>query len=166
MSVVTSINLRVSAVDSTSTGLSQPVANHILEFLLDMLSGTVAAKCDLAYSETGSLVATTKAFDLIGTLKTALGANFDCANVCLIAIKHMGTTGALEVGNGTNPAYANLFGAAAHTIKVQPGGVWIWVAPGVLPACLDVDPGTADNLKIDSGAATIPYQILILGRSA
>ena len=129
-------------------------------------SGTASNKFDLVWTDSRTLVATTEDLDLRGVLTASLGgAVLNMVEVCGIAIKNTSLTTALVIGNGTNGAYLGMFGAVTHTITVPPGGKLEWFAP-VDGGGLTTTAGTADILKVNSGAATIVYEIAVFGRSA
>ena len=71
----------------------------------------------------------------------------------------------LTATSETLDLYAGLFGGAAHTLKVSGGGIFHWEAP-LDGGGLTVTNTTAQDLKIDAGAATITYDILVWGVSA
>ena len=129
-------------------------------------SGVTDNKFDCAWSDSGTLAATATTIDLVGSLTRVLGgATISAAELCGVFIKNTSTTAAsvLIVGNGTNAAYGGMFGATGHTITVPASGKFEWFAP-LDGGGVALTGGSADTLKIDSGAATISYSILLLFR--
>lgn len=166
MAVTSSIVSQLRVFETGSGDLATPRADHFLEFAKDLASGTTSGSCDRVFSDTRTLTATSESLDLSGSLTSLIGAALSYVTVHLIAIQNTHAMAALTIGNAASPAYANLFGAATHTLVVPPGGFFLWVAPLASASGLTVTNSSADLLKIDAGAATITYKILILGRSA
>ncbi len=136
--------------------------------LADFASGTANYQQDLTYEFGETLAATTRTFDLYGVLTMELAAAaFSPIEVTGIWIFNDALVAAsvLTVGNGAAPAFAGLFGAAAHTIKVAPLGCWVWESP-LRGAGLVVTNTTAQDFKFDSGAASVPYRLILRGRTA
>lgn len=140
-------------------------AQHRMEYSLDFASGTGTNQHDLVYGERLTLAATPTTKDIRGSLTRALGlGTLSIVEVVAIAVKMLSTTAGheLTIGNATN-AFSDHLGAATHTIKLGPNGLWILMSP------IDgytVGAGTADEIKFDPGANTFDIDWLIVGRSA
>lgn len=130
-------------------------------------TGTGSGKADEVYLASRTVASgADDDIDLHTSLLDLFGAAFSPVKVVAIAIVS-GATAAGEVllvGNGTNPSFAGLFGAAAHVLKVGPSGAVYWSSP---VDGLTVTNTTADILRVhNNGASSQTYSILLLGRSA
>lgn len=164
MAVRTIVNVSVRAEETGTGGLGTPTEIHESGTQAAWPSGAADSKADLVWSSSGTLTATTLDLDLNGALTTKVTGAVNFAKLSLIRIKNKATaTGAnLLVGGGINPI-ASLWGSAGDILKIPPGGAVTLEAP------IDgyaVTASTADILRLDSGTATIPYEILIVGRTA
>ena len=167
MAVSTAISVSIEANESSANDLGTAIQRHLASLILSYASGTGDSQFDLVWSDSRSLVATTEDIDVAGALTKALGGTFTAVEIGLIYIRNKNTVAAerLIVGNGTNPVFSGLFGASTHTLKIPAGGFFLWVAP-LDGGGMAVTATTADVLKFDSSAATVAYDILIIGRSA
>lgn len=168
MSVVTRINVEVVANESSVLDLGTASMPHRLAIQLALATGTGDNQFDIAWSDTRTLTATSEDLDLSGALTGALGSTFSAVEVGLILIRNRATAAAsrLLVGAGSsNPVFAGYLGSGNDIRKVGAGGFDLWVAP-LDGGGMTVTNSSADKLKIDAGAATITYDIIVLGRSA
>lgn len=168
MAVSLSLSVNIRGREYQIGDLYTAVAEHAASYSLEQANGTVDNLQDLIWSDARSLVATSETLDLNNSLNPAVQANLiSLVEVRGIYIRNKATVAAskLVIGNAASPAYAGLFGGAAHTISVPAGGMFLWTAP--LDGYGLVVTGTsADGLKVDAGAATIPYEIIVWGVSA
>ena len=158
------LNVNVRVTETGTGGLGVPTEIHQIGWALAMLTGTAANQSDRVWSSSGTLTATTLDLDLSGGLNTKVTGAFNFVELTAIIIRNKATgTGAnLIVGAGSNPIVAPWI-AAGDGAKIGPGGVLVLTSP------IDgyaVVAGTGDILRLDSGAATVPYEILLIGRSA
>lgn len=173
MSATTTIAFALQVMEASANDLGTATMPHKIAFpdtlhSGDYESGTIDNKFDIVWSDTRTLVATSEQLDVRGVLTAALGgAALNFIEVCGIFIVNTATaaTSVLLVGAGGNPAFAGLFGATGDIIKVPASGLLAWFAP-LDGGGLATTGGTADMITVDSGAATITYKIVILGRSA
>ena len=169
------LNLRAVAEirESVENDLGSAAQRHRIEYPGSLRSeehatGTGNYQQDLTWSDRRTLTATSEQLDLRGVLTAAIGgAALDLVEVRGIFIVNRSTTAAsvLLIGGGANPAFAGLFGATGDIIKVPAGGCLLWHAP-LDGGGLATTGSTADMLTVDSGAATIIYDIAIWGVSA
>jgi hypothetical protein len=132
---------------------------------IGLTSGTGDYQSDLLYANVRSLAtAASDNLDLSGSLIDPLGNVVSAVEITAIVLRADATnTTNLTVGNGATP-FIGPFGAATHTLQLQPGGVIVLVAP---KAGWPVTAATADILKITNAAgATAGYTIAVTGRSA
>lgn len=135
-----------------------------LDFGDSLASGTGADQADQLFTDTRTLTATSENLDLAGGLTDAFGATITFARIKGIAIRNKSTTDVLLVGGAASNAFVNWVANSSDIVRLRPGGVLVLWAPDA--TAYAVTAGTGDILKIDSGAATISYDIAIIGASA
>ena len=172
MAVDLTISVRALLADSLAQDLGSNVATYLMEYpgtlgTGNYTTGTANNMQNKCWTDTRTLVATAETLDLYGGLTDAHGTSINFIEVRGIYVKNRATAGAsvLIVGNGTNPSYGGLFFSAADRIKVAASGIFLWTAP-LDSGGLVVTNTTAQDFKIDSGAATITYDIAIWGVDA
>jgi hypothetical protein len=168
MALVTNIQAGVTALLTGSTDLASTSAPHSLSYNKSLLSGTGTGLADVVWGDTRTLAASaTEDLDLAGVLTGALGGTVTFARVKFILVTaDPGNTNNVVVGNATTNGFVGPFGAGTHTVAVQPGGMYMAVAPGATG--WPVTAGTADLLKVANSAAgsSVTYSILLVGASA
>lgn len=127
--------------------------------------GTTADKADRIFHDQRTIAAsTTEDLDLAGVLVDPFGATITFADVRLILIRAaLANTNNVIVGGDAN---ALLFGgAAAHTVTVRPGGIFLLAARDA--TAYAVTAGTGDILQVaNSGAGTsVVYDVVVIGAS-
>lgn len=159
------------AINATLTGtgdLGTPLVPLPLSFARDWTSGTASGQADLVWGDTNTLTASsTTDIDLAGALTGPLGGTLTFVRVkAILLVADAGNTNNVVLGNAAANAFVGPFGAATHTVAVQPGGMAMLVAPGA--TAWTVTAGTGDLLRVaNSGAGTsVTYSILIVGASA
>jgi hypothetical protein len=129
-------------------------------------TGVAAGQADKIFSDQRTVnAASNDDLDLVGvSLVDPFGAVLSFVKIKAISIYSLPTNVTnLTIGNGANP-FIGPFGAAAHTVQVQPGGKYEVVAPGNgwTPVA-----ATGDILRIANAAgAAATYNIDIIGTSA
>ena len=163
----TLVSFSVSTFLQSSNALAPAPIPAALAYAHTIASGTGPDKADGVYIAQATLASGADLdLDLSASLTDLFGAAFSPVKVGLIAIVNGSSTAGefLHVGNGTNPAFAGLFGAPAHTVKVGPGGALMWSSP---VDGLTVTNTTADVLRIhNGGASSQAFSIILVGRSA
>ncbi|MDP2307992.1 MAG: hypothetical protein Q8P18_18350 [Pseudomonadota bacterium] len=170
MAVDLTLSIRALIAESSALDNGTAVMTHLLEFPGTLgsgnyLTGTTDNKQNRVWTDTRTLVATSETLDLYGSLPEAIGgAVINFVEVRGILIKNRATNPGflLTVGNGAAAAYQGLFNGAAERIKVPASGCFLWFAP-LDGGGLVVTNTTAQDFKLDSGAATITYDIAIWG---
>lgn len=173
MAVNLSLVFKLLGMESAQNDSGTATMPHALEYpgslyTGDFTSGTTDNKQDLIWSDRRTLAATSEQLDLAGVLTQALGgATITMVEVRGIAIVNRATAAAsrLLIGGGSNPSFAGLFGATGDIVKVPASGLFAWHAP-LDGGGLTVTASTGDMLTVDSGAATITYDIVVWGVSA
>jgi len=164
MAVTTNIKIRGEWDETGSGDLFTPRAQHTIEHLIALASGTSASQADLVWSDTRTLAATSENLDLAGSLSGALGTTVTFAKVSGIIIRNNTATAAakLLVGGAASNQFINWVANSSDILQIGPSGILFLTSPVDGYA---VTAATGDILKIDSGAATISYSIVIWGRS-
>ena len=172
MAVDLTLKILATISESASLDLAAGAIVHMLEFpgtlgTGNYTTGTTDNKQNRVFSDSRSLASTSETLDLYGGLTDAFGVAINFVEVRGIYIKNKSTTAAneLRIGNGAAPAYDGLFTASTHIALVPASGVFFWFAP-LDGGGLVVTNTTAQDLKIDSPAATVTYDIIIWGVDA
>lgn len=120
--------------------------------------GVTANSVQRMYMKSASLAAT--AIDInLETVATSDGTTGFIAWRELV-IFNDSTTDDLTFGLGTTPITASFMGGTNPTVIIPPGGVFRHVKP---LGSTGYDCTTNNGLRLDSGASTIAYRIIILG---
>lgn len=108
------------------------------------------------------LTAAANSHDLAGSLTDAFNTVLTFTGIKALAIISAdANTTTLTIGNGLTP-FIGPFGAAAHTIDLKPGGIFLITEPGANG--YSVTAATADILKItNSAGASATYTLVIIG---
>ena len=135
------------------------------EFPFSLPDGTGASQQDVVFTDTRIAAAAVDDLDLRGGLNSQLtGLALQFVEVTTLAIRNTSTVSGefLLVGAGSNP-WITWLGATGDILRIGPGGILRVSSPidGFATTA-----ATADILRIDPGAATITYDIMLLGRSA
>ena len=166
MPLTTSLSLDLRG---TQTGtLDLGTVNATLRKLVSdtLASGTGADQADLMWTDQRTVAnGANDDIDLAGTLPNAIGGNAVFATIKAILIYAASANGdEIVVGNHATAAFVGPFGAATHTVKVEPDGVFFWWVPGTGYA---VTATTADILRINNpGAGSATYDIVVVGTTA
>lgn len=136
---------------------------HLLDLAVELATGTSDGQVDRVYSDTLNVTTTPTDLDCIGsTLLSKLnGQAISLVDIVAVVVMNTGTSGNVIVGGDANAV--PIFGAAAHTSVVPPGGSFFWYGgPGGIPLVA----GTGDILQLAASAGTIGCKVGIAGRSA
>jgi hypothetical protein len=155
--------LQLSMSIAYQSALDNQTANADLARIVavDLANGTGSGQANAMFSDLRTLTsAASDNLDLAGVLTDAFGAVLTFTKIKAIIIESdAANTVDITVGNGTNP-FIGPFGAGAHTLALQPGGLIVLVAP---QTGWTVTGATGDILKILAGAATVNYRIHLIG---
>lgn len=165
MSLATVLDLTLRWRHSNALDLSTVEDNGQLNLSDTLADGVVIDTADKKFTDTRSLAATSENLDLAGGLTDAFGATITFAKIKAIIIKNNSTTPGenLTIGGHATAAFP-LFSDVTDKYVLGPNGVFLIWEPSL--AGKTVTATTGDLLKIDSGAATISYTIIIIGTSA
>lgn len=168
MPVNLTLSLGIRGRETLALDLGTALMEHTVDRVVETATGTVDNQQDRIWSDSRTLVASADNLDFNNNLQGALaGTLLTFVEIRGIFIHNKGKAAAhvLTLGNAASPAYQGLFGGTAHTLTIPAGGVFLWTAP-LDGGGLVVTGGTNDLLKIDSGANTITYDIVVWGVSA
>ncbi len=165
MPLSANINLTVNGILTSSLDLEAVQSSLSRKMLLALTDGTGANQVNNVFSDTRSLAASgTEALDLAGTLTNAFGAvvTFTRVKALLVFAAATNMNDVIVGGAGAN-GFATPFGAAAHTVRVKPGGCFMLTAPDVNGYA--VTAGTGDLLQVTNGAAGsgVTYDVIVIG---
>jgi hypothetical protein len=169
MPLTAEVRAKVSIVQTSVADGGLPEFRNETEWVKQLLNGTAADQADMLWLDDNTLAASaTTDIDLAGALASVFaGAALTFVKlVGIIVTANAANVNDVVLGAGTNTFNA-FFGAAGHTIKVKPGGVFMLVAPDI-NGLGTVVPATGDILRITNGGAgtSVSYRVILLGRSA
>lgn len=129
-------------------------------------SGTGSNQADRVFSDRRTLASgANEDLDLSGSLTDPIGGSAVFVKVKAILIKSLAAnTTALTVKPAASNGFTGPFGAATHTLTIQPGGSLALFDP---VSGWAVTAGTADLINIaNASGASANYEIVIIGTSA
>ena len=125
-------------------------------------AGSAGASANLFVADSRNVAAASETIDFNSTLVDVLGNTANFATILEIGIHNKSTT-ATENLTLTGNIMSILVGNDAHQALVHPDGWW-WLSSPV--DGFAVTATSDDELTVDPGAATIAYDIFVLGVSA
>lgn len=161
-SLKSSIEVKVKADLTNILDLNQATAPLVALKQQDFANGTGAHQANTVWSDRRSLNAsTTEDLDLAGGgLVDAFGVAFAPAKVrALLIYSSPANTVNLTLFGDANSV--PLLNTAATTVTLQPGGMYLFTAPAT--AGVAVTAGTGDIVQVASGAATVSYDVIVIG---
>jgi hypothetical protein len=169
------ISLNVIAAVTKALDMNvSPEARLNLTKALAIAAGVGAGQADRLFIDRRTIAPSgTDDLDLNGVLLDPLGDAFNLARVkglIVIAESDLASdpinVNDVIVGGAPSNAWVGPFGAAAHTVRLQPGEPLVVFARGA--TAWPVTAGTADLLRIanSAGGSSVIYQIAIIGASA
>jgi hypothetical protein len=164
MALTGSLQSVVSATETKASGLIPSASASLrVDKTVSLENGTGANQADVLWQDQRTLTATSEELDLAGILAGIYGPTLTFAKVKGLYIENtnIATGAVLTVGGAAANAFVNWVGDVTDKIKIGPGGHLQLASPVDGYAV-----GAGDKLKIDAGAATIIYKIVILGTSA
>ena len=164
--VATDIALKIMALEKLANDLGTTKELHTWPSVTawHIPNGTSASQCDQVWTDQRTLTATSETLDLTGSLTSRInGQSLALVEVCIIGIYNTSTTSTnlLKIGGGSN--VVPIFDNSTDIITCGPSSPFLWanIVDGVT-----VTAATGDLLKIDAGAFTITYDVILIGRSA
>ncbi|WP_435589806.1 hypothetical protein [Micromonospora aurantiaca (nom. illeg.)] len=170
MALNSKLAVAVQAAQTGTLDLGTSAATIAKRYAVELASGTGAGQADRVFHDQRTLAASaTEDLDLSGVLLDAFGATLAFARIKgLIVAAAAGNVNDVIVGGAAANAITSFFGAAAHTLRVRPGGVLALIAGGNDAVGYTVVPATGDLLRVGNGGAGTPvtYDIAVIGTSA
>lgn len=165
--LTTTVGLQITYNHVVTGGTLLNTPADVYTFIMDFTwqSGTAINNADLVWASSRSLAATNETLTFAGgSVSDVFGTALTFVKIKLIAIRNLATTAGfnLTVGNALHPL--PLFSAGTATMTIGPDGRWFRAEPSL--AGIAVGSGATDSIKIDAGANTVPYQILVIGTDA
>lgn len=161
------VRAQISAIlDATHTGthdLGTPSIDVDLSKYLNYVDGTGAGAASKMWGDSRTVAsASNDDLDLAGSVTDAFGAIVTFTAVkAIMVIANPNNTTDLTIGAGTN-GVVGWFGAATHTVKVKPGGMFMVADPGATG--YPITAGTGDILRVANAAgASANYTIVVIG---
>lgn len=153
-----------SVVTNTAADGETATVNVVKEYTWTDGTGTDQVG-QVLYDASRTLAATNEDLDVVGSTLKAFGGNADLTGVKLVLIENLDTdTGDyLEVKQPASNGVPGIFLAAGDGVKVHPGGLFLWIAPG--PDVAAVTASTGDLINV-AAADTSSYRMLIAGKNA
>lgn len=142
---------------------------HTSEEDIQWTEGTTARAIEVVWSDTRTLVATSEDIDfssLPAATKDLRGAGVALTDVRVLIIKNTHATSNLILGGAAAQGWEGAglpFVAVGDKVTVRPGTTYSLIVQNGTGYA--VTAGVTDTLKIDSGAATISYEILVAGKA-
>jgi len=163
--LTTALQLVLSARDVKDTDLTDAIDQLTLDKGDTLAAGTSTDQADVIFHDTRSLAATSEDLDLAGTLLDTYGntATFATIKGLLIHNKNTTTAHTLAIGGAAASTMDNIFASTTDILNIGPNGLLLLWNP---TDGYDVTSATADLLKIDGGANTVTYDIVVIGTSA
>lgn len=129
---------------------------------VNLTPGTGSGQADLQWSHSGILTSSTVTFDL--TALVGVNGTVNMARVKFIYIKNLATsdTFSLILGNASPNGWSGPFDAATDTFTIPASGEFLAAGPLITGW---ITGGSNKNIKLDSGAHTVSYSIVIVGCS-
>ena len=160
-----SVQVAISGVLTNALGLSTPEDSLSKSFRDSLATGTGLDQADRMWHDQRTLTSESEELDLAAGLTDGLGETITFAKVKCIAIFNLSTAGSLTVGgSATEVAFVNWVSDFSDKIVIGPGGCFLLWNPSL--AGYVVTPTSGDKLKINSGAETLTYDIIIIGTAA
>lgn len=164
MSVRMSIGAMIDLLDNRdSEGLKNRSIDR-QDMSLILADGTAIDQVDGWWRDRRSLAAAAEDIDLRGGLTDGFGVAIAFAKLKVLIIRNRSIVAGETLSVGGDAASVPLFGAVNDIINVGPGGLLVWVNPSL--AGIAVTATTGDIIQVDSGAATIEYDIIVGGIKA
>ena len=166
-SLKSQIMLTVDTTLTSTLDLTTASAPLRAQKILDLANGVAANQANVIWSDQRTIAAsTTEDLDLIGgSLTDVFGTAVAPAKVRAIIISAASAnTNNVVLGGDVNSV--PFLSAAATTVAIQPGGLYVITAPAL--AGIAVTAGTGDILQVaNSGAGTtVTYDIIVIGTSS
>lgn len=164
--LTTNLTFQVLATYLNALDLSDPKDTLNVNWTDALANGTGTDQSDLLFHDRRTLAATSEDFDLAGGWTNPItGAAGTFVKVKGLFIKNRNTTSGhvLAIGGAAGTQFVNWVANSSDIVNIGPNGLFMLWSPTDGYA---VGAGASDLLKIDAGANTIEFDIIIVGTSA
>lgn len=170
MALSSKIVAAVNATQTSTLDLATASANVAKRYSVELATGTGVGQADVIFHDQRTLAASANEdLDLAGSLSGALGGTVTFVKVKAVLIAAAsGNTNEVIVGAAATNAFATMFGAATHTVRVRPGGMFLLSTGSGDLAGYGVTAATGDLLRVANGGGgtSVTYDIIVIGTSA
>lgn len=162
MSLTATVRLQVDSKLTGVADLSSPTDQLKKILSVVLANGSGANQAQQHWHDERTLSATSENLDLAASLTNGLGQTVTFSTVKTIIIYNKSTTSGqvIAVGGAAANQFVNWVANSSDIVRIGPGGFLALSSP---VDGFAVVAGTGDQLKIDAGAATITYGIIIIG---
>ncbi|MFD8027818.1 hypothetical protein ACFV3F_03510 [Streptomyces sp. NPDC059717] len=161
----TKISVSLAATQTKLDDLSVPQDTVDYAKILSFADGAGLGAANLIFHDQRVLAASgTENLDLTGVLADKFNQVLTFARVkAVLVVAAAANTNNVQVSQAASNGVPGVFLAAGDGISVQPGGMFLWVAPSATGAV--VTPATGDLLTVanSAGGTSVTYDVLILG---
>jgi hypothetical protein len=156
------VSIRATEATAVTIGLASVQVAPTLAVALSFGSGVGANKIQGLFSKSATATAAPVTYTL-SALVDDLGRTIALTKVRALVIAHLGTVDGqpLTIGGATTNPWSAPFADVSDKVIIRAGGVLVLAGP--LATGYAVTAGSSDQLKLDPGAATIPFKIFFLG---
>jgi len=166
MTLATALRLQLGFDYATTVGGESVSTAPKFNVTGEMATGVVIDTADtLWFNKARALAATSEEIDVAASLSDAFGTTLSFVKIKGVFIQNLSVVAdeTIKVGGAAANALL-LFDDATDIYTIGPGGIFFLWEPSL--AGKTVTAATGDLLKIDSGAATLTYNIAIWGTSS
>lgn len=164
-----SFNATLTAIAVASIGSALDLQDALSalnkKYSTTLTDGTGDGQANQIFSDQRTLGASaSESLDLAGTLVNPLGATINFSKIKAMIFKAADSNvNDVVIGGAATNGFFAMFGAAAHTIKLKPRGVFMLTAPDANG--LTVTPNTGDLLQVANGGAgsNVTYDVILIG---
>lgn len=163
MSLAATVKASIQAQQTRSLDLGSGVSSVLASLSTAFTDGAAAGQCDVLFSDTRTVNASANEdLDLSGSLthdgQAAVFARIKAIIITALAANTNNVRVTRPASNGVP-----LFLAASDGIDVQPGGVFLWMAPSAAGIAVTAATGDLINVANSSSGTAVTYSIVILG---
>jgi len=168
MPLQTQLAVSIASILTGTADFTTPTAQISKPYAFKFDSGVGADQADkLIHKQRIIAPSASDDLDLAGVLTDAFGVAVTLVKVkAVIIFAAIANANTVIIGNHPTAAFVGWFGAAAHTVTLGPGDIFVCSRRGV--AGLAVTAGTADMLRLTNGAGgtNVTADVFVLGTAS
>jgi hypothetical protein len=160
--VTGNLNVSLTATETIAAGLASGQLSPSLAVALAFGAGTGSGNVQWVWSKSATAAAAPVTYTL-SALVDDLGRTIALTKVRALVIAHLGTVDGqpLTAGGASSNPWLAPFADVSDKAVIRAGGVLVLAGP--LATAYPVTAGSSDQLKLDPGANSIPFKIMIVG---